>query len=66
VADIELRYLAARAAIADEGTFARAAGRLGYTQSTVSQQIAALVKAATGEPEIGRALLDGVCGSCGR
>jgi DNA-binding transcriptional LysR family regulator len=48
VADIELRYLVALAAIADEGTFARAAVRLGYTQSTVSQQIAALEKAAGG------------------
>ncbi|MDT7783096.1 MAG: Bacterial regulatory helix-turn-helix protein lysR family, partial [Pseudonocardiales bacterium] len=30
------------AVIAEEGTFGQAAARLGYTQSSVSQQIAAL------------------------
>jgi DNA-binding transcriptional LysR family regulator len=48
VADIELRYLRTMAAIAEEGTFGQAAARLGYTQSSVSQQIAALEKAVGG------------------
>src|SRR5687767_74963 len=48
MADVELRHVKTMAAIAEEGTFGRAANRLGYTQSSVSQQVAALEKAVGG------------------
>lgn len=50
--DLELRHLVAFDAVSTEGTFAKAAARLGYTQSAVSQQIAAL------ERVVGTALFD--------
>jgi DNA-binding transcriptional LysR family regulator len=49
---LELRHLLALKAIAEEGTFGRAATRLGYTQSAISQQIATL------ERIVGQRLID--------
>lgn len=43
---LEVRHLEALRAVAEEGTFASAAARLGYTQSAISQQIAALERIA--------------------
>ena len=39
---LDLRHLVALKTIADEGSFGRAAEKLGYTQSAISQQIATL------------------------
>lgn len=39
---LEIRHLRALRAVAEEGTFAAAGERLGYTQSAISQQIVAL------------------------
>src|SRR5207245_91804 len=49
---LELRHLIALKAIADEGSFGRAATSLGYTQSAISQQIAGL------ERIVGQRLID--------
>jgi DNA-binding transcriptional LysR family regulator len=49
---LEVRHLIALVAVAEEGSFAGAADRLGYTQSAVSQQIAGL------ERKVGLRLLD--------
>jgi DNA-binding transcriptional LysR family regulator len=47
--DLEVRHLIALDAVSSEGTFGRAAEKLGYTQSAISQQIAALEKVVGGK-----------------
>src|SRR5256885_16352053 len=54
---VEVRPLAALRAVAEEGTFGAAALKLGYAQSAISQQIAAL------ERHVGRRLFDRPGGS---
>lgn len=49
---MSVRHLLALRAVAEEGTFGRAATRLGFTQSAVSQQVAAL------EQLVGQSLFD--------
>ncbi len=44
--ELEVRHLQALVAVAEAGTFGKAAEALGYTQSAVSQQIAALERTA--------------------
>ena len=46
--EIDLRQLTTMVAIAEEGTFTRAADRLGYAQASVSKQIGALERALGG------------------
>lgn len=47
--DLEVRHLVAFDAVASEGTFGRAAEKLGYTQSAISQQIASLERLVDGK-----------------
>lgn len=49
IRDLEVRHLVAFDAVAAEGTFGRAAEKLGYTQSAISQQIASLERLVDGK-----------------
>jgi DNA-binding transcriptional LysR family regulator len=51
--DVEIRHLLALRAVAQEGTFGRAASQLGFSQAAISQQIAGLER-ALGEPVFDR------------
>ena len=51
--DLEIKHLVALQAVAGERSFGRAAERLGFTQSAISQQIAALDR-VVGEPVFDR------------
>ena len=44
--DVDLRQLAAVVAVVEEGTYARASKRVGFTQSAISQRFASLEKSA--------------------
>lgn len=44
--DVDARQLAALEAVADEGSFGRAAAALGFSQAAISQQVATLERAA--------------------
>jgi DNA-binding transcriptional LysR family regulator len=51
--DIETKHLVALSAVAEEGSFSRAGDVLGFSQSAISQQIAALER-AVGTPVFDR------------
>lgn len=51
--ELSARHLLALRAVAEEGTFGKAAARLGFTQSAVSQQVAALEQ-IVGQPMFDR------------
>lgn len=53
IQDLQIRHLAALRAVAQEGSFSRAAERLGFSQSAISQQISGLER-VLGEPVFDR------------
>lgn len=52
-ADLDIRHLRTLVAVAEAGTFGRAAAALGYTQSAISQQVSALER-VLGQPVFDR------------